>query len=151
MKMVHLLVGLLLMFSTTIAQQGSPVTFGYEVKKLSEKVYQVTITANVARPWHIYSQYTAADGPSLPTSIRFGKNPLIEISGKPAEKGTLIIKHDEVLDTELKYFANKVEFVQEVKLKSAVKTNLNGSINYMVCTDSQCLMPTTVNFNVSLN
>lgn len=137
--------------SAAFAQQGSPVTFGYDVKKISEKVYQVTITATIARPWHIYSQYTAADGPSQPTRIKFAKNPLVEIAGKPAEKGTLITKHDEVLDMDLKFFADKVEFVQEVELKAPVKTILNGSIRYMVCTDTQCLLPTTINFNLSLN
>jgi hypothetical protein len=131
--------------------QGGPVNFDYQVKKVKDKVYEVSVIVTIARPWHIYSQFTPVDAPSLRTTIKFVKNPLVEIVGMPVEKGALITKHDEVLNTDFKYFLDKVEFVQQVKLKAYAKTNLGGSVHYMVCTDSQCLMPTTVSFNVVLN
>jgi hypothetical protein len=127
------------------------VRFEYKVKKLDAKAYELSIIATIAAPWHIYSQFTPADGPSLPTSIQFAKNPLVELVGKPTEKGQLITKHEEILDTDLKYYANKVEFVQRVRLKAPVKTNLNGTIGFMVCTDERCLSPETERFNLNLN
>ena len=128
----------------------NPVRFSYEVKKLSGTLYEVKITASIDESWHIYSQFTPTEGPSLPTHISFVKNPLVEIIGKPEEKGKMITRHEEVLDVNLKYFANKVEFVQKVKLKTPVKTNLIGTIEYMACTNERCLMPTTEKFTLGL-
>jgi len=137
-------------FASRDPKTENPVHFNYEVKKLSGNMYELKITASIEEPWHIYSQYTPAEGPSLPTHISFVKNPLIEIVGKPEEKGTMIKKHEEIFDVNLKYFTNKVEFVQRVKLKIAIKTNLNGTIEYMACTNERCLMPTTEKFTVDL-
>jgi len=138
-------------FTSRNPKAETPVNFKYEVKKLSGDIYEVKIIANIDEPWHIYSQFTPANGPSLPTSISFAKNPLVEIVGKPEEKGKMIIKHEEMLDVNLKYFNTKVEFVQKIKLKASVKTNLMGSIRYMACTDEHCLSPTTEKFALSLN
>lgn len=142
---------IIFLLALSASAQDNPVSFDYKVKKTGNKLYEVSIVAHVDAPWHIYSQYTPTDGPSLPTSIKFTRHPLIEMIGKTAEIGQLITKHEEVLDVNLKYFTGKVEFVQKVKLKGAIKTNLRGSIEYMVCTDGRCLSPTTVNFDVALN
>ena len=152
LKLIVFLTGFLSVAFTSREQRTeNPVSFKYEVKNVSGNVYEVTITAQIEEPWHIYSQYTPTEGPSLPTHISFVKNPLVEIVGKPEEKGKLITKHEEVLDVNLKYFANKVEFVQKVKLKANIKTNLTGTIEYMACTNERCLMPTTEKFSVGIS
>lgn len=151
LKLTFLLAGFLMVaFKSSEQKTENPVSFKYEVKKVGEKEYEVKIIAKIDDPWHIYSQFTPAEGPSLPTSISFTKNPLVELIGKPQEKGKLITKHEEVLDVNLKYFAKQVEFVQKVKLKANVTTNLIGSIEYMACTDERCLMPTTEKFTLGI-
>jgi len=49
-----------------------------------------------------------------------------------------------------KYFDNTVTFTQTVNLKSAVKTNITGNIEYMVCNDKECLPPKKVAFDLQL-
>ena len=142
---------LMVAFTSKEQKSENPVSFKYEVKNVGGNMYEVKIIAQIEDPWHIYSQYTPTDGPSLPTHISFSKNPLVEIVGKPEEKGKLITKHEDVLDVTLKYFNEKVEFVQKVKLKANVKTNLNGTIEYMACTNERCLMPTTEKFSLGLS
>jgi thiol:disulfide interchange protein DsbD len=141
-------------FLVTVLSWGlrgeDPVDFKYEVKKIQGNVYEIRIVASIEQPWHIYSQFTPEEGPSLPTHINFTKNPLIELIGKPEEKGKLVTKHEEILDVNLKYYKEKVEFVQKIKLKGNVKTNLMGAINYMACTDERCLLPTTEKFSVGI-
>jgi hypothetical protein len=144
------LAGLMIAFASWGQEEENPVTFNYEVKKIGEKVYEIRIIAKIDDPWHIYSQYTPAEGPSLPTSISFSKNPLVELVGKPQEKGTLIVRHEKILDVDLKYFAGQVEFVQTVKLKANVKTNIVGTINYMACTEQRCLLPTSEKFTLGI-
>ncbi len=50
----------------------------------------------------------------------------------------------------LKFYSNKVDFVQKVKLKSSVATVLKGSVTYMVCNDRKCLPPKEIPFSFKL-
>jgi thiol:disulfide interchange protein DsbD len=124
------------------------VDWKYSANKIADKTYKLHITATIDDGWHIYSQNTPKDGPSLPTSFKFNKNPLVMLTGKVKEIGTLVTKHEEVLDVNLKYYRNKVDFVQVVKLKNNVKTNVTGSIEFMACTDEGCLLPESLPFSI---
>ena len=57
---------------------------------------------------------------------------------------------DNVFGIDVKYFNDRVEFIQTVKLKGNVKTNIGGTVEYMVCDDSQCLPPTKKTFDIKL-
>lgn len=131
------------------AQVQDPVKWNYSATKKTDKEYTVTIDATLPGAWHIYSISTPPDGP-VPTSISFKKNPLVTLDGTVKENGKLKTDHDAVFGVDVKYYADKVEFVQNVKLKSAVKTNVTGTIKYMVCNDKMCLPPKTIPFNIQL-
>jgi thiol:disulfide interchange protein DsbD len=149
--MKKITVALILIFTAGIlhAQVQDPVKWSYSATKKSSKEYTVTIDATLPNAWHIYSINTSADGP-VPTSINFKKNPLITLDGTVKENGKLKSEHDEIFGVDVKYYADKVEYVQNVKLKSAVKTNVSGTIKYMVCNDKMCLPPKTIPFNIQL-
>jgi thiol:disulfide interchange protein DsbD len=149
MKKLLLFVFVSMVALNVFAQIKDPVSWKYEAKKISPLVYALTITATVERPWHIYSQNTGKGGP-IPTKITFKANPLITVSGTAKEKGKLEKVFDENFKTNVLYFADKVEFVQTVKLKSNVKTSVSGTVEYMVCDDQQCLPPTTKKFDIKL-
>lgn len=151
--MKKLLFGLFLMTGlamTATAQQQSPVSWTASAAKAAEGLYKITITANVPAPWHIYSQSTPDGGP-VPTTLSYNKNPLVTVTGKAVEKGDLKTTHDKNFGVDVKYYAGKVQFVQTVKVKAGVKTNLTGAVNFMVCNDSECLPPSSWDFSVKLN
>ena len=52
--------------------------------------------------------------------------------------------------SEVRYYENAVDFVQTVKVRSDVKTNLAGKVEFMVCNDHECLPPTDVDFSIPL-
>lgn len=131
------------------AQTKDIVTWEFSSKKVSDGLYDVYLTARVKRPWHIYSQSSPEGGP-LPTSITFSANPLLQLTGKPVEKGLLKEKYEEVFEVKVKYFEDSVQFVQRVKIKTKAKTNLSGTIEYMACNDEQCLPPASIPFTVNL-
>lgn len=131
------------------AQVQDPVKWNYAAIKKSDKEYTLNISAALGSAWHIYSVNTPANGP-VPTSIIFKKNPLVIIDGAVKETGKLKTDHDDVFGVDVKYYADNVVFTQTVKLKSAVKTNLSGTIKYMVCNDKMCLPPKTIPFNIQL-
>ena len=145
-----IIVLLLALFSSvsSFAQIKDPVKWEATSRKNGGNT-EVVLTATLPKPWHIYSQFTGAGGP-LPTVLKFNKNPLISIVGPVKEIGKLKEEYDSNFDTKVKYFGDKVEFVQIVKVKGNVKTNVNVTVEYMTCDDSQCLPPTKKTFAVSL-
>lgn len=131
-----------------MAQIKDPVKWT-ATKRKSASGYEVVITAVLPKPWHIYSQHTGEGGP-VPTSFKFTKNPLLTFTGDVKEVGKLKEQYDKLFDTKVKYYGEKVDFVQSVKVRGNVKTNVNVTVEYMTCDDSQCLPPTKKTFNVSL-
>lgn len=147
MKLSLIVCSLVIMGLSTQAQD--PVKWTFSSKKIDDKTYEVHLTATVQSPWTIYSQTTPEGGP-LPTSFTFSKNPLLILSGKVKEVGTLHKKHEEVFGVDVFYYKDKVDFVQVVKLKTKAKTNLSGKLEYMACDEEQCLPPKEVSFSISL-
>jgi thiol:disulfide interchange protein DsbD len=130
------------------AQIKDPVQWSATSKKVGAG-YEVTLTAILPKPWHIYSQHTGDGGP-IPTTLNFARNPLVTFHGQVKEVGKLKEEYDKNFDTKVKYFGEKVAFVQNVQVKGNIKTNVSVTVEYMTCDDSQCLPPTKKTFSVSL-
>lgn len=131
------------------AQIQDPVKWSFTSKKISTDTYEVHLAATIQPGWHIYSQTTPEGGP-IPTAISFSKNPLLTLSGTAKEVGKLEQHNEPLFGVEVKQYSNKVDFVQSVQLKSNAKTNVSGSVEFMVCNNKQCLPPKTVEFSVSI-
>lgn len=147
---IRTLTFLLCLFAGTCLNAQHPVNWSFSSKKVSDKLYEVQLTADVEEPWHIYSQFSPSGG-ALPTSITVNKNPLLLLQGAVKENGKLIKKFEKVFGMEVKYFEGSVTFIQLVKLKANVKTNLAGNLEFMVCNDEQCLPPKKMPFNIPLH
>lgn len=142
-----LLVGL----STIVfAQMPSPVSWAFSSKKISDKLYELRLIATIQPGWHLYSQDQPKDAIAQPTSFAFNTHPLIKFDGKVKEKGKMEKYKDKELGVSANQYSDKVEFVQVVKLKGAVKTNVSGKLEFQTCDDKKCLPPKTVNFSIPL-
>ncbi|MFZ6025316.1 MAG: protein-disulfide reductase DsbD domain-containing protein [Bacteroidota bacterium] len=131
------------------AQIKDPISWTFEAKKKNADTYEVVLSANIQGKWHIYSQKTGKGGP-IPTKVNFKTNPLLNITGAVKEVGKVEKVYDEIFQTDVLYLSNKVQYVQTVKLKGKAKTNITGTIEYMVCDDSQCLPPAKKSFDIKL-
>ena len=148
MKKIYL-AGLMLLFTGIVhAQINNPVLWSYSAKKIADKTYELHITATINGNWHLYAQ-DAGEGPE-PTTFKFTPNPLIKFDGKVKEVGKLEKSFDKNFNSVLKYYANKVDFVQKVKVKSSIATVVKGTVNFMVCNDRQCLPPRDVPFTINV-
>ena len=129
--------------------QSNVVNWTFESKKLADKKYEVKLIAKVQNPWHIYST-TQPEGGPLPTKITFTKNPLATPEGNVKEVGKMEKHYEEVFEIDTKFFNDKVEFVQIVNVMGNAKTNLTGKVEFMACTNEQCLPPQEVPFTIAL-
>ena len=149
MKKTGLLGISLLLMVAAFAQH--PVSWSFTAKKVSDKTYEVYMTATLQSGWHLFSQLQPEDAIANPTTFTINNNPLIKLEGKIKENGTMEKFIDKKLGLSANQYSSKVDFVQLVKLKGKVKTNFSGNVEFQTCDDKKCLPPKTVNFNVSLN
>jgi thiol:disulfide interchange protein DsbD len=148
MKVTLLSLLVTMISAVSLAQSSKEVKWSFSSKKIADKTYEVVLTAVVNGNWHIYSQNVGVDGP-IPTAFTFTKNPLLAFDGAVKENGKLIKKNEEVWGGEVRYYENKVEFIQRVKIKGG-KTNLAGKVEYMVCNEEKCLPPAETSFSVAI-
>jgi hypothetical protein len=130
--------------------QLNPVSWSFTSKKIADKTYEIHLTASMQSGWHLYSQVQPEDAIAIPTGFKINSNPLMSLEGKIKEVGKMEKFHDAKLEVSANQYADKVDFVQVVKLKANVKTNLTGSVEYQTCDDKKCLPPKTVNFSIAV-
>lgn len=140
------------MFFAAVAgnAQLNPVTWSFSAVKLSDKMYEVHMKATIQPGWHLYSQNQPKDAIAIPTAFTFNPNPLISRDGKVKELGKMEVMNDKELGVSANQYSLSVDFVQKVKLKSGVKTNLTGNVEYQTCDDKKCLPPKKVNFSIAV-
>ena len=134
-----------------LAAQKQPVKWSYTANKVSDKVYEVHIHATIDEGWHIYAQQQPEDAIAQPTKFKFSNNPLVMLNGKVKELGKLEKQEISSLGIIQNQYSREVDFVQEVQLRSPVKTAVSGVFTFQVCTDEQCLLPKEVAFSLALN
>lgn len=142
---------LLIFFANILSAQivKSPVDWTITTKKLADKTYEVRVSANIQKGWHIYSQ-TTPDGGPIATSFSYSKNPLITLQGTNKEIGKLEQRFEPLFNVDVKQFSNKVDFVQVIKLKANVKTSVEIAVEFMTCDEKTCLPPTIKKFTVAI-
>ncbi|MFV0605224.1 MAG: protein-disulfide reductase DsbD domain-containing protein [Niabella sp.] len=150
MKKTFLALMAILVFAGLTYAQADPVKWSFSAKKVSDKVYDVYMTAQLNTGWHIYSQTQTKDAIALPTEFSFTSNPLLTTTGKVKEQGKMEKFYDKELKVSANQYSKTVSFVQRVTLKTKVKTNLAGVVEYQTCNDKMCLPPKKVNFKVPL-
>lgn len=149
MKKVLLPLSLLAIGNIAFAQSGKQVQWSYTAKKIADKTYEVHMKAAINNGYHLYAQDMS--GKALaPTTFTFTKNPLTYFDGKVKENGNLIKKFEPVLKQDVKYYEKDVDFIQLVKLKGNVKTNITGKVEFTVCNDTHCLPASEVEINVNV-
>jgi len=132
-----------------MAQSNKQVNWTWSAKKIADRTYEVHMTATIGGDFHLYAQDAGGEGP-IATSFTFSKSPFFILNGIVKENGKLVQKYEEAWKHNVRYYERTVDFVQVVKLKSDVKTNLAGKVEFMVCNDHECLPPADVDIKVPI-
>lgn len=145
-----ILIGLSIMTGGLAAGQSSKqVNWAMSAKKIGDRTYEVHMTATIGGDFHLYAQNAGGEGP-IATAFTFTKSPLFTLNGSVREVGKLVKKYEDAWKHDVRYYERTVDFVQVVRLKSNVKTNLAGKVEFMVCNDHECLPPADVDIKVPI-
>ena len=147
-NLIVTLCGVLIFSMTTNAQIFEPVSWETSVEKISDTEYDLIATATIDAGWHLYSQNVPEDGP-IPTSFKYKANPNYELSGKTIEEEGHTID-DPVFQMVIKFFEDKAEFKQRIKVLNEELSIVEGEVEFMVCDDEKCLPPDYVDLKFDI-
>jgi thiol:disulfide interchange protein len=130
------------------AQIYDPVSWRSSVRKISDQLYELQMTATIEKDWHMYSQ-SVPDGGPVATSFVFQQAKEYSLSGNVIEpKGHEV--DDPVFKIHIKFFADKAVFKQVIKRKNNEAFTISAEVEFMVCNDKNCLPPTTEEFSFDI-
>src|SRR5690606_10615036 len=100
--------------------------------------------------WHVYSQYTPKGGP-FPPLVTFKKSPSYSLERKTREVGIMERTWAEGIEIGTLFYKERVDVVQLVKLNSEGPVTGDGTVEFMACTNEQCVPPEEVESAISLD
>lgn len=148
MKKILFILSLILISVNVKAQIHDPVKWDTSIEKVSENEYDLIIKATIESGWHLYSQNVPENGP-IPTSFNFTESKDYELAGKTKE-GEGHEVYDNVFEMKIKYFGDEAVFKQRIKTLTDKAFTIEGSLEFMVCDDTNCLPPTEVEYSFKI-
>ena len=134
-----LVIALLIMlpFVTAEAQMLQSVKWSTKTERLSDTEFNLVFEATIDAGWHVYSQFTPADGP-LPLELDFKeKEGNYSLIGKTAESKTKR-EFNDVFGVDEIFFSDRMVLKQKVKITNTAVRAIEVSVSYQVCLD-KCL------------
>ncbi|RFM27801.1 protein-disulfide reductase DsbD domain-containing protein [Deminuibacter soli] len=145
MKTLYILLISLFTGFTVSSQVLKPVKWSYTAKRTGETTATLFMKAEIQPGWHVYAQSLANGGP-VKASFSFTPDASYTLDGEVAEPASLS-KFEKAFNANVAYFENTVVFQQKIQLK-AKRALVRGTVQFMVCSDRQCLPPQTLAFAV---
>ncbi len=124
------------------AQMADPVKFTSQLKTGTTAEGEIVFSGTIAKGWHVYSTGLGNDGPTSATFHVDSKDG-VELVGKLTPRGHEISEMDEMFGMKLRFFENKVQFVQKVKFTKPTYS-IKCYLEYGACNAEMCMPPTTV-------
>ena len=114
------------------AQIVKPVKWSSRVEKVSNSEFNLVMEGKIDEGWHVYSQFTPADGP-LPAEFTFkdtnGNYELVgSVKESPYKK-----QFNDIFGVDEYFFEKNVTFTQKVKIINVKLTSIKAKIDYQVC------------------
>ncbi|WP_338839713.1 protein-disulfide reductase DsbD family protein [Flavobacterium ginsenosidimutans] len=144
MKKLILFIAIFFAMHNLTAQIYDPVSFKTSVKEVDNSSYELSITAQIDKGWHMYSQKVPANGP-MPTSFVFAKSKNYAAKGGIVEPDGHEID-DPIFNMRIKLFETKAVFTQKIERKNSDAFKVKAAIEFMVCNDQSCLPPSEREF-----
>lgn len=135
MKRIIFVLLVFLGFNLARAQMLTPVKWTSKTEKISDTEFNLVISGTIDDEWHVYSQFTPADGP-MPMELQFrNASGNYELVGKAVES-KYKKQFNEVFEVDEYYFEKSVTVTQKVKIKNPKTNKILLHLTYQVCKQS---------------
>jgi thiol:disulfide interchange protein len=139
MKRIFLFIAIAFsLLNLATAQVIKPVKWTFSVKKAGNSQVDLVFKATIKAPWHMYGINIPENGP-IPFSINFEDSKGFSVTGKTTQFPKPEIVDDKVFNMKLELHNKEVTFTQRIKLLQTDSTIIIGTLEYMTCSDMQCI------------
>lgn len=108
-------------------------------------IFHIVMEGTINQGMHVFSVNAPKKDANLPTTFEPTKPTQRRLTGKLMEEGKLVKEYDNVFETDVMYFKQKVKFIQPIKLNKNEKYSVGGTLKYQVCDEEgKCTMQTNV-------
>jgi thiol:disulfide interchange protein len=121
------------------SQVIKPVKWSFSVREVDAQHADLIFKATIAPPWHMYGLNIPENGP-IPASIHFKDTKGFTIAGKPEQSPKPEIIDDKIFNMKLELHNRQVTFTQRIRKTQEDSIIINGALEYMTCSDMQCIM-----------
>ena len=128
----------------TFAQFHEPIKCETAWEIVNDGVAELRISASIDAGWHMYS--TELEGGPTAATLVVETIEGAHLDGKLGFEGKEIAKYDQMFGMDVRYFEDKVTFVQRFALDGD-SYKVQGYFQYGACDDESCLPPTNVEFS----
>ncbi|MES2543508.1 MAG: cytochrome c biogenesis protein CcdA [Bacteroidota bacterium] len=135
MKKISALLLLLFSFLNLQAQILDPVKWTTTLEKKSETEFLLVFNATIEQGWHMYSQFTPADGPLAMEFLYKDSKGNFDLKGKTNES-KYEKAYNDVFEVDEYFFSGKAQFSQLVKITNPKIKSIKVDIDYQVCKQS---------------
>jgi len=149
MKRVSILIFLFFIGVHLFAQVLEPVKWSFESKQDGLEATFI-FKAVIDNGWHLYDTELPEGGP-IKTSIHYADSTLFDFVGVLGKEPLPTVYLDKTFNLKLGYFTKQAVLTQKIKLKSAEKVTIKGTVEFMSCNDETCTPPTEADFALHLN
>lgn len=129
------------------AQMPEPVKCKTSWTILNDTIGELRIAATIDEGWHVYST-ELEDGPTAAILV-IEDIEGVHLKGKLTFEGKEIAKFDDMFGMEVRYFEEKVTFVQHFIIEKP-DYKASGYFQYGACDDESCMPPTDVAFKIPM-
>lgn len=133
-KILYLLTAFLFLIQGN-AQILNPVKWTTKTEKISENEFNLILNGKIDDEWHVYSQFTPADGP-IPMELAFkNQSGNYELMGK-AKESPYKKQYNDVFEVDEYFFEKTVTVTQKVKITNPKVSKILLHLTYQVCKQS---------------
>ena len=126
-----------------------PVSWSFTKIDLGNGVYELSFSANIEEPWHMYAVHQDKIGP-IPTSFKYTDNENVEFIDELKELTPATIKFDDGFRFDVGTYSVKAAFTQKVKVTGDADVILRAVVEYQCCDDETSLPPFSKDFSFRL-
>ncbi|NNF18257.1 MAG: hypothetical protein HKN61_00665, partial [Flavobacteriaceae bacterium] len=122
------------MATFTVAAQTdeSPVVWSQEVNQVSDTEFELILTAEIMKGWHVYSQHTPSGG-ALPTEFTYdGAGAGYELLG-PTEESETETAYSDIFEIDETFFKDNARFTQKIRITDGEIQQVKLDLFYQVC------------------
>ena len=124
----------LLVTGLGFSQIQDPVKWKSSIEKVSDTEYQIKLDAILEGEWHMYSQFTPADGPQPMEFTYNNAEGNYEPQGK-AKESEYQKQFNDIFEVDEYYFAKEAHFTHNIKITNPDVQNIQLDVFYQACTD----------------